>query len=236
TLGFNYFSTVTKPGTEDFDVATGTGTSYVNMVKGTLTYLEEKKIKAKKVTVIGFVAFASERSKYGHDNTKIEFYRRAPTIAEVKTALQLRAIVVQHYGHYDFKANPARAGSGGKARPFLRRTGGHYITPIGFGLDKNGKQSADTLISYDPAGSYQDAQHEVYTDWMRQPKSAYQNIPLLNPIGSDPARDKAFVDPNWPRYERYGTLNQTYLMDTTLQTPKENAKYDVMEGLIVIEV
>lgn len=231
-LGMDYMHTYNDPDPEDFEPASGTGTSYINLVKGSLDYLASKGVKAKKVTMIGYRAHASERSKYSNNGTNIEFHQRAPKIEEIKQALHLRAIVVQHYGHYEYHV--ARAGS--KNGPYLQRTGGHYVAPVGYGLDKNGKANDDMLIVNDPAGSFQDKQAQDYRVWLRQPKGAYQNMMIVNYRGSEPIRHPDLADPNWPKYEVYGPLSGTYVRDAVVSSPKNGQKLEVLEGLIVIEV
>ncbi len=236
SLGMKYMGTYNDPDPEDFDPATGTGTSYKSLVDGTLAFLADQGIKAKKVTVIGYRAHASERKDYGHPEMNIELHQRAPKIEEIKQALHRRAVVVQHYGHYDYKN--ARFSKDGKAeiRQYLLRTGGHYVAPVGYGVNKSGKQDPDMLIYHDPAGSYQDKKWQDYRKWVRQPKSAWQNLMLVNFRGSESIRHPDLADPNWPRYEVYGSLLGTYVRDAPIDNPKQGQRYELLEGLIVVDL
>lgn len=231
-LGFNYLGTVTEPDPEDLEVATGTGSSYKGLVKGTVQFLKERGVPVKGATVIGFRAHDSERAKYGHPALPIEIRQRAPSLDEVRSAIRQRTVVVLHYGHYEYM--PARAG--GKARSYLRRTGGHYIAPVGYGLDDKNKPHPDWIIANDPAGSYQDQQRQVHHLWVRQPKGTFQNLELLNWRGDEPIRHPSLADPNRPQFESFGTLATTYVRDAPVASPKGKQRYEVLEGLIVIRM
>lgn len=235
-LGMSYMETYRDDDPEDFDPATGTGTSYKKLIDGTLSYLADKGIKAKKVTLIGYRAHASERSEYGHPGTNIELHQRAPKLEEVRQALHLRAVVVQHYGHYDYKN--VRFNKDGKAeiRQYLQRAGGHYVAPVGYGLNKSGKPDPDMMIYHDPAGASQDKKAQDYRKWLRQPKGPWQDLMLVNFRGDKTIRHKDLYDPNWPRYEVYGSLIGTCVRDAAIDGPKQGQRYEVLEGLIVIEL
>lgn len=234
SLGSNYLDTLTNPSDEDFDPVVGGGTSIKNIVKGTLDYLKEKKIKVKSVKVISVWAPSGERKEYGHPGTVIKTYQRPPTHKEIKDNLRKRSIIVSHYGHYDFKQPLKRFGLKTNTFPYLLRSGGHYVAPVGYGKNKYGKNDANMFIFNDPAGSSQDKQAQVYTKWIRQPKGMYANLPMLNK--RETPRHPSYNYPLKKGYELLGNLGQTYIMDDAIVNPKRGDRIEVMESLIVIEV
>ena len=233
-LGSNYFDTLTNPSDEDFDPVVGGGTSVKNIVKGTLEYLKEKNIPVKNVTVISVWAPTDQRAEYGHPGTLIKLYQRPPTTKEMQDALRKRSIVVSHYGSYEYRPNPTRAGGAKRIGSYLLRTGGHYVAPVGYGKDKNGVAKANMFIIHDPAGSSQAKKAQVYTEWIRQPKGRYQNLRMLNE--RDTPRHPSYNFPLKPGYELLGSLNQTYVMDKMISSPKRGDRVRVLESLIVIEL
>jgi hypothetical protein len=237
SLGSSYLSTLSEPSDTDFDPVSGKGTSVKNIVKGTLTYLKEKNVPIKKVTVISVWSPTDSRADFGHAGTNISIKQRPPSTQEIKTALTKKSMVVTHYGHYDFKKPISRAGFQAKGiTPYLRRSGGHYVAPVGFGKESSGKLNPDMFIFNDPAGSDQDEQKQIYFEWARQPKGEYQNIEMLNYRGDKGPRHPSFKHPTRKTFELIGSLNQTYVMDKPISNPKINDRFEVMESLICIEV
>ena len=154
----------------------------------------------------------------------------------MKAATHLKAVVVQHYGHYDFKRTPVRQGSKQLGKPFLLRDGGHYVAPVGYGADANDKLDPNIIITRDSSGNGQNKQLAHYYKWLKQPRGNFHNMPLLRFRGDKPIRHESYKDADWPRYESFGPLMRTYVRDKTVINPTKDERFEVLEGLIVIQV
>ena len=212
----------------------GSGTSMQNLVAGTYRFLGEKGIKVKKVTVISNSADPQPWNLTGYKVpfSLMQVEHRMPTIAEIKAALHQRAIVVNLFGKYKYVPQRAAKEGSTTAPAYLRRGGGHYMAPVGYGRYMQKVYDDDVIIYHDPADSPQDRQTSRYVRWV---KATGGDAKLRMIKHEKPAESFRACEDN-PDWKCYGTLGETYTLDKPLKDHKPNETVRILEALIIIEV
>jgi len=225
-----YMKTMSQPAADSYDLPVGEGTTYEDLVRGAVNFLAAKKIPIKQVTIFSVWTPPERRSAFGLPLVPMEIERRAPTFSEMTRPLRRRTIVVHHFGHYRYQVEDVRDG---KVIPdYLERTGGHWISPVGFDGDKSGNLAPGTVIYHDPAGGDQDKKTQVYHPWIRQ-TGPYHDLPLRQK--KDPKYPELACkdDANWTCL---GRLSGTYVRDKPIEQYAGGEPIEVLEGVVVIEL
>jgi len=236
--GDDYFSTMNEPGDPDaekpsYDLAEGTGTTFENMINGTVRFLREKNIPVKEVRWISLWALPEAKAKLKIGAIPLVMQQKVPTPDEVRSALKSRSVVVQIIGLYEFTVGEADAN--GVKPDSLVRTGGHYFAPVGFGRDADGNLSAETFEYRDPASGKQGEQALHYHTWVT-PAGQYRNLPLRQ-FNEEGPKYGTLACPNEKKgWECLGRLNKAYLRDKQVEAHKGNERIVVLEGMMVIRV
>jgi len=213
-------------GKKGFFNADAGGTSYKNMVNGTMAFLHLRGIKPKRVRIYSTVDRSNEDYKVGKVDFK--FVKRVPTPQDFKNILRRKAIVAMIYGHYRPGGKDILSGS---KRPWstnmLYRTGGHWVAPVGYGKNSMGKLSPDTIIVRNSAGGQQSKQAFAYFDFAKvNTNNAKYNMAKLWRIKNGKTEDR-------------GILNGHYAMTplpTGFYEEGKSKKLEVLEGLLYIEL
>ena len=233
-----YFSVMNEPGDPDgedpeFHLSEGTGTTFVDMINGTLLFLKEKQIPVKEVQWISLWAAPEAKKKLNLRGAPLVMQRRVPKLAEVRTAIKSRSIIVQIFGNYEYQTGEAT--EQGIQPNALVRTGGHYFAPVGFGQDADGKLSENTFAYHDSAGNKQGKQTQHYYNWL-VPKGQWQNLPLRK-FRDDGAKYPSLACKNAPKgWECLGVLKNAYIRNMQVEDHQPNERIRVLEGMMVVRL
>ena len=236
--GDAYFSTMNEPGNPDgedpeFHLSEGTGTTFEDMINGTVKFLKEKQIPVKEVRWISLWAAPEAKSKLKLGGAPLVMERRAPKLDEVKSALRLRSIIVQIFGHYEFTVGEAT--NNGVKPDSLVRTGGHYFAPVGFGKDEDGNLSENTFAYHDSASDKQDKQTQHYHTWLT-PVGQYKDLPLRK-FREGGAKYASLACQNEEKgWECLGRLSNAYVRNKQVEDHAGNERIRVLEGMMVIRL
>lgn len=234
--GDAYFSTMNEPGNPsgedpEFHLSEGTGSTFEDMINGTVKFLKEKKVPVKEVRWISPWAAPEAKSKLKLGGVPLVMERRVPKLAEVESVLRTRSIIVQIFGSYEFTVGEAT--ENGVKPDTLVRTGGHYLAPVGFGLDENGKLSELAFAYHDSASDKQDKQTEHFYTWLKA-TGQYKDLPLRS-FRDGGAKYASLACKNEKKgWECLGRLSDTYVRDKQVEAHQGNERIRVLEGMMVI--
>lgn len=236
--GDKYFSTMNEPGdpsgeNPEFHLSEGTGSTFEDMINGSVKFLKEKQIPVKEVQWISLWAAPEAKSKLKLGGAPLVMKRRAPKLSEVKGALKSRSIIVQIFGHYEFTVGEAT--KNGIKPDTLVRTGGHYFAPIGFGQDENGKLSENTFAYHDSASDKQDKQTQHYHAWLKS-NGQYKDLPLRKFRDGGAKYPSLACNNEKKGWECLGRLSDTYVRNKQVQDHMGNERIRVLEGMMVIRL
>lgn len=225
-----YMRTLSEPGPDDFDPVVGSGTKIENLVAGTAKYLAERKVGIRRVSVVSVWSPPSQADRYGVAKSLLGIEQRLPNLYETTQPLRAKTIVVNIMGKYE---NVPPQFANGKLLPgYLKRTGGHYVAPVGNAQDAGGNYSANTVIYHDPAGSPQDATRQHYYQWIRQ---GGPNAGLALRSDDEP-RFPELACKDDAKKTCLGKVGDTYVRDRRIEEHSPGDGIWIMEGVIVIEV
>jgi len=210
----------------------GSGTSIKNLVRGTHRFLEKKGIDVKKVTVISKSVHADLADSYEVPKGRLKLENRMPKNRETKTALRKRAIVINLFGKYELKAETKANEAGKGQNRYLKRTGGHYFAPVGYGQWVEKVYDDNIIIYHNPADTPQNKQKQQYVKWVKESGNNAKLRMIKKNKPSDAFRACSF-NKNWTCY---GTLGGTYVRDKPLKDHDDDETVRILEALIVIEV
>ncbi len=221
-------------GSKDYmnTVSGGSGTSIYRVVRGTYKFLEERGIDVKKVTIVSKSAHPYYTLPYHTPVSLMQIEHRMPHIDETKAALHKRAIVLNLFGKYNLVPKRYNKETKKTEPAYLKRDGGHYFAPVGYGQIVKTVYQEDVIVYNNPAGEPQNKQQQEYIRWFRESGSNAKLRMIKKSKSNDPFR-ACEDNESWTCY---GTLGDSYVRDKPLKDHGPNETVRVLEALIVIEV